>query len=164
MDDNRIDKAAAFDTLFTNNRIQILKTLAYYMDPHLLKGLAVYIKFQELQYTLALFRKHPETALHSQPLPSEGGRLAGELCSDLMPLCDETQKASLRQISQMLDNITNVQEMMEMAKSMQDLFPEGFPDPSGMDPSMFSGLFAQTQNESGGQQNGLFPDTPLDAG
>ena len=55
MDDNRIDKAAAFDTLFTNNRIQILKTLAYYIDPHLLKGLAVYIKFQELQYTLALF-------------------------------------------------------------------------------------------------------------
>lgn len=45
MDDNRIDKAAAFDTLFTNNRIQILKTLAYYIDPHLLKGLAVYIKF-----------------------------------------------------------------------------------------------------------------------
>ena len=59
MDDKRIDKAAAFDTLFTNNRIQILKTLAYYIDPHLLKGLAVYIKFLELQYTLALFRKHP---------------------------------------------------------------------------------------------------------
>lgn len=72
MDDKRIDKAAAFDTLFTNNRIQILKTLAYYIDPHLLKGLAVYIKFLELQYTLALFRKHPETALHSFPLSSDG--------------------------------------------------------------------------------------------
>lgn len=164
MDDNRIDKAAAFDTLFTNNRIQILKTLAYYMDPHLLKGLAVYIKFQELQYTLALFRRHPETALHSFPLPNEGKSLAGELCSDLMPLCDEAQKASLQQVSQMLDNITNIQEMMEMAKSMQELFPEGFSDLSGMDPSMLSGLFATNQNESGGQQNGLFPDTPLDAG
>jgi len=86
MDDNRIDKAAAFDTLFTNNRIQILKTLAYYIDPHLLKGLAVYIKFLELQYTLALFRKHPETALHSFPLSSDGSSLAGELCSDLMPM------------------------------------------------------------------------------
>ena len=52
MDDNRIDKAAAFDTLFTSNRIQILKILAYYMDPRLLKGLAVYIKMSELQYTL----------------------------------------------------------------------------------------------------------------
>ena len=58
MDDNRIDKAAAFDTLFTNNRIQILKTLAYYIDPHLLKGLAVYIKLSELQYTLALDRQN----------------------------------------------------------------------------------------------------------
>ena len=104
MDDNRIDKAAAFDTLFTNNRIQILKTLAYYIDPHLLKGLAVYIKFLELQYTLALFRKHPETALHSFPLSSDGSSLAGELCSDLMPLCDETQKASLQQVTQPLNH------------------------------------------------------------
>lgn len=55
MDDKRIDKAAAFDTLFTSNRIQILKILAYYMDPRLLKGLAVYIKMSELQYTLTLF-------------------------------------------------------------------------------------------------------------
>ena len=116
MDDNRIDKAAAFDTLFTNNRIQILKTLAYYIDPHLLKGLAVYIKFLELQYTLALFRKHPETALHSCFLyHPNGSSLAGELCSDLMPLCDETQKASLQQVTQMLDNIHNFQEMMDMA-------------------------------------------------
>ena len=84
MDDNRIDKPAAFDTLFTNNRIQILKTLAYYIDPHLLKGLAVYIKFLELQYTLALFRKHPETALHSFPLSSDGSSLAGELSHAFM--------------------------------------------------------------------------------
>ena len=124
--DNRIDKAAAFDTLFTNNRIQILKTLAYYIDPHLLKGLAVYIKFLELQYTLALFRKHPETALHSFPLSSDGSSLAGELCSDLMPLCDETQKASLQQVTQMLDNIHNFQEMMDMAKSMHAPF-QNFP-------------------------------------
>ena len=55
MDDKRIDKAAAFDTLFTSNRIQILKILAYYMDPRLLKGLAVYIKMSELQYTLTPF-------------------------------------------------------------------------------------------------------------
>ena len=61
MDDNRIDKAAAFDTLFTNNRIQILKTLAYYIDPHLLKGLAVYIKFLELLCTVFLY--HPMEAV-----------------------------------------------------------------------------------------------------
>lgn len=67
MDDKRIDKAAAFDTLFTSNRIQILKILAYYMDPRLLKGLAVYIKMSELQYTLTLFRRHPETSLCIAP-------------------------------------------------------------------------------------------------
>ena len=174
MDDKRIDKAAAFDTLFTTNRIQILKILACYMDPHLLKGLAVYIKFLELQYTLALFRRHPETALHLPLSPSAGTNPAGELCSDLMPLCDESQKASLQQISQMLDNMNNFQEMMEMVRSMQELFPEGFSDLSGMDPSLLSGLFSassstnetlnETINDTGGQLNEPFTDSPLDAG
>ncbi len=163
MDDKRIDKAAAFDTLFTSNRIQILKILAYYMDPRLLKGLAVYIKMSELQYTLALFRRHPETSLCIAP-SSANEATATELCNDLMPLCDEAQQASLKQITQMMDNIHNFQEMMEMVQTMQDLFPEGFSDFSGMDPSMLSGLFSTARPETGGEQNGLFPDTSLDAG
>ena len=163
MDDKRIDKAAAFDTLFTSNRIQILKILAYYMDPRLLKGLAVYIKILELQYTLTLFRRHPETSL-APASPNTNETIAGELCSDLIPLCDETQKASLRQLTQMMDNIHNFQEMMEMVQTMQELFPEGFSDLSNMDPSLLSGLFSTVKTESGGQQDGIFPDTPLDAG
>ena len=106
MDDKRIDKAAAFDTLFTSNRIQILKILAYYMDPRLLKGLAVYIKMSELQYTLTLFRRHPETSLCIAPSSAN----------------EET------------------------------------------DPSMLSGLFSTAKSDTGGQKNGLFQDTPLDAG
>ena len=117
MDDKRIDKAAAFDTLFTSNRIQILKILAYYMDPRLLKGLAVYIKMSELQYTLTLFRRHPETSLCIAP-SSANEETATELCNDLMPLCDETQKSALRQIIQMMDNIHNFQEMMEMVQTL----------------------------------------------
>lgn len=163
MDDKRIDKAAAFDTLFTSNRIQILKILAYYMDSKLLKGLALYIKISELQYTLALFCRHPETSLCTT-LPYTNEDIAGELCSDLMPLCNETQKTSLRQITQMMDNIHNFQEMMEMVQTMQDLFPEGFSDLSNLDPSVLSGLFSTVKKEAGGQQDGIFPDAPLDAG
>ena len=64
----------------------------------------------------------------------------------------------------MMDNIHNFQEMMEMVQTMQELFPEGFSDLSGMDPSMLSGLFSTARPETGGEQNGFFPDTPLDAG
>ena len=163
MDDNRIDKAAAFDTLFTTNRIQILKILAYYLDPHLLKGLAVYIKLLELQYTLTLFHRHPETVLRLLPLPA--GSITGELCADLMPLCDENQKNSLRQVTQMMDQMNSFQEMMEMVQTMQELFPEGsfdMSDMSGMDLSMLSGLFQK--KESGGQQNESGSDTTMDAG
>lgn len=164
MEDNRIDKAQAFDTLFTNNRIQILKILAYYLDPHLLKGLAVYIKLSELQYTLALFHRHPETSLHLPSGALESANPAGELCTDLMPLCTETQKDAIRQISQTLENMNHFQEMMEMVQSMQELFPDGFSDLSGMDLSMLSGLFSNT--ESGGQQNesGTDANAAMDAG
>ena len=97
---------------FTNNRIQILKNiLAYYIDPHLLKRTCCLHKiFLELQYTLALFRQHPETALHSFPLSSDGSSLAGELCSDLMPLCDETRRKLPAKVTQMMDNIHNFQK------------------------------------------------------
>ena len=159
MDDKRIDKAAAFDTLFTSNRIQILKILAYYMDPRLLKGLAVYIKMSELQYTLTLFRRHPETSLCIAP-SSVNEETATELCNDLMPLCDETQKSALRQITQMMDNIHNFQEMMEMVQTMQELFPEGFSDLSGMDPSMLSGLFP-LQNQTQEVRKMDYSKTPL---
>lgn len=164
MNDDRIDKAAAFDTLFTTNRIQILKILAYYMDPHLLKGLAVYIKLSELQYTLALFQRHPDTSFCIQQAASLSGNPAGELCSDLMPLCNEVQKESLQQISRMLENMNNFQEMMEMVQTMQELFPEGFSDLSDVDLSTLSGLFQN--KESGGQpyESGTNTDTPLDAG
>ena len=160
MDDNRIDKAAAFDTLFTTNRIQILKILAYYMDPHLLKGLAVYIKLMELQYTLQLYRMHPDTILGT--FPRSGQYITEELCDDLMPLCNADQKKSLQQITQMVKNMNNFQEMMEMVQMMQDLFPDGFSDMSGMDLSMLSGLFSNT--ESGGQQNESGTNTEMDAG
>ncbi len=88
---------------------------AYYMDPRLLKGLAVYIKMSELQYTLTLFRRHPETSLCIAP-SSANEETATELCNDLMPLCDETQKSALRQITQMMDNIHNFQEMMKWCR------------------------------------------------
>ena len=51
-----------------------------------------------------------------------------------------------------------------MVQTMQELFPEGFSDLSGMDPSMLSGLFSTAKSDTGGQKNGLIQDTPLDAG
>ena len=42
----------AFDTLYTQNHIQILKILLPYFDPYGQNHLAVWIKYLELRYTL----------------------------------------------------------------------------------------------------------------
>ena len=43
----------AFDTLYTQNHIQILKILLPYFDPYGQNHLAVWIKYLELRYTQA---------------------------------------------------------------------------------------------------------------
>ena len=42
----------AFDTLYTTNHMQMLKLLSPYLDMENQHRLAIYIKWQELQYTL----------------------------------------------------------------------------------------------------------------
>ena len=58
MDEKERDNVAVFDTLFTNNQIQIMKILLPCFDRPMQKYLAIYIKYQELQYTLSYFRNH----------------------------------------------------------------------------------------------------------
>ena len=50
---------AAFDTLYTQNHIQILKVLLPYFDPASQKSIAVWIKYMELQYTMVCAKRHP---------------------------------------------------------------------------------------------------------
>ena len=164
MEEKGIDKAAAFDTLFTTNRIRLLKTLACYVEPHLLRGLAVYIKYLELQYTLFLFRRHPDTALAPDtPFSAE------RLCRDLLPLCDPTQQKSLQDFCNTMEQMKQLQEMLETVQMMQELFPDGATDLSAMDLGTLSGLFAGTsQSDSQGGQNDHGQQdnckSPLDAG
>ena len=49
------DKIQAFDTLFTNNHIQVYKILLPYFEPPMQKQLAVFIKYMEFRYTLSYF-------------------------------------------------------------------------------------------------------------
>ena len=63
MADYSQDKVAAFDTLFTNNHIQMLKILVPYFDSTIQKNLAIYIKYLEFQYTLDLLKKYPNISL-----------------------------------------------------------------------------------------------------
>lgn len=119
------NKVLAFDTLFTNNHIRMLKVLISHFDSRLQKTLAVYIKFQELAYTMQFLNKHSSFSLcgteeNAQPDISL-------LCDELIPYCAPSEKEKIFQIKQMLQTMDTYRQMSQMMEMMKDLFPEGFP-------------------------------------
>lgn len=58
MDEKEKDAVLLFDTLYTTNHIQMLKILLSYFPEYSRNQLALFIKFQEFQYTLEYTRKH----------------------------------------------------------------------------------------------------------
>lgn len=114
------DKISAFDTLFTNNHIQMLKILYSHLDRSAQKAIAVYIKFLELQYTLAFFRQTPLPCHERQNSPD-----IASLCDEIMPFCDTKEKEKLQNLRNMLKNFENMQEMMQMMEIIKDFMPEG---------------------------------------
>ena len=88
-----VDKVLAFDTIFTNNHIKMLKVLLSYFDPAIQKTLAIYIKFLELQYTFAYFQNHARVFSSGHSPPDTSSDL-NNLCREILPYCapDERKK------------------------------------------------------------------------
>lgn len=125
MDSSQSDRVAAFDALFTNNHIQMLKLFSAYLDPSVHGQWAVYIKFLELQYTLQFFRDHPSASICAYTdIRHSGG--ATRLLEEIMPFCTPSEKEKLQNIQNMYKNIENMQEMMQMMEMLQEISPELF--------------------------------------
>lgn len=120
MDEKEQDHIAAFDLLFTTNQIQIMKILFPCLSPSIQKYLAIYIKYQELQYTLSYFQKQP---LSSGSFLPGGFESIRRLFPAILPYCNETQKKSIQQMEQLfssLDSYREIMEMMDMIQSMSN--------------------------------------------
>lgn len=120
------DKVYAFDTLFTNNRIQMLKVLMAYVPPQIQRSLAVYIKILELKYTLEQTRYQSDLFFLSENDSDESGTCdTAALFSELMPYCPPPEQEKLRSMQETYQNIVNMQETMQTLQMMKELFPEG---------------------------------------
>lgn len=140
-----ISKAiAAFDSLFTTNRIQMLKILLPRLAPEQQTGFAVYIKLLELQYTLSFLRRHPGVRLfgNGQPLCADFFQGDNEdtiqLLEELLPFSSPKERSKIENMKNMMANFKKMQEMMEMVQMLQELFPEGMGGDNPMD--LFSGM------------------------
>ena len=145
MEDKGTGLITAFDSLFTTNKIQMLKILLSRLSPSSQGSFAVYIKFLELQYTMQLVRTHPSVKLPGQGKPLSLNLLEGdnsdtlELLDELLPFSSPDERRKIENMKNMLMNISRMKEMMEMLQMMQELFPDGF-DGGGNPADILSGL------------------------
>lgn len=142
-----MDKVTAFDALFTNNQIQKLKILISYVDSPMQRQLAIYIKFLELKHTLELFRRSPQLSV--SPAPTENSFDPAALCREVAPYCSPQEQKQLSQVTSMLQAMSHYQEMMEMVKMFQEMFPEGI---------SFPGAETAGNTEGGETADGMSPD------
>lgn len=139
-----IETITAFDSLFTTNRIQMLKVLLPRLSPEAQGNFAVYIKFLELQYTMTFLQRRPPVPLIAHGKPLSGNIFQGdntdtiELLDELLPFSGPEERTKIENLKNMLQNMSKMQEMMEMMQMMQELFPEGMGSDSPMD--MFAGM------------------------
>lgn len=146
MEDKGNELIAAFDTLFTTNRIQMLKILLCRLSPSGQGTLAVYIKLLELQYTMQYFRTHSSAGIFGQPLPLSVSLTGGDntetlkLLDELLPFSGPEEKKKIGDLKGMLQGLSRMQEMMEMLKMVQELFPDAFQTDAKSPSDLLSGL------------------------
>lgn len=144
MDEQNSKTITAFDSLFTTNRIQMLKILLPWLAPAQQSGFAVYIKLLELQYTLSFLQRHPVRRLlgNGKQLSADFFQSDNadtlELLDELLPFSTQEERKKIENMKNMMENFRKMQEMMDMVKMMQELFPEGMGSDNPMD--MFSGM------------------------
>lgn len=105
----------AFDTLYTTNHMQMLKLLFPYLDIESRHKLAMFIKWQELLYTMNFTRHYPGICRKSN-YPGRKELDISTLLPLLSPYCSEQEKTILSQFSQM-------QNMMQTYKDMAQYLP-----------------------------------------
>ena len=133
----------------------MMKVVLSYLAPEQQNGLAVYIKFSELQYALRLLQNTPRqpiirgyrTILSPQSL-LDGSFLQRdnsdilELLDELMPFGGPQERARLQNIRNLLTSISQMRQMMDMMEMMRELFPEGMGSGDSGDFSSFASMFS----------------------
>ena len=113
--DDIAEAILAFDTLYTTNHMKILKLLLPYLEPKHQRKVAVYIKWQELLFTLNFFKQY-SASLYSSDFVKKKTLNLDTLLPILTPYCKESEKKILSQFLQM-------QTMMQKMEEMQQYMP-----------------------------------------
>lgn len=138
------DAICAFDTLYTNQQIQMLKLAMPLLPPVYRSFLAVYIKFLELKYTISA----------AGQLNFSGSRGKDESYSldaksldlyfqSITPYLNEADKASLKKIKNMMQTMEQFKQMRPILEMMSQHTDTGQPEDNYMD--ILKGFLSEDQ-------------------
>ena len=134
--EENMEAILAFDMLYTTNHMKILKLLIPYLESEHQKKLAVFIKWQELMFTLNFFKQY-SASLYSPDFKQSKKLDLNNLISLLTPYCNESEKAIISQFSQMQNMMEQMKVYMPMIQhfmsSMSDEGNHSNGMPEGMD-------------------------------
>lgn len=144
----------SFDSLFTTNRIQMLKIIISHLPSRQQGTFAVYIKLMELQYTFSLLQRHPNMQLFDRQSQLSFDFFNGdnegtlELLEELLPFSSPEERSKIENMRNMMQNMKQMREMMDMIQMMQEMFPEGMGEDGNSSPMNFFAGMSNGDNSS----------------
>lgn len=121
MEPKENEAVAAFDTLYTNNHIQILKILLPHFDSKGRKRLAILIKFMELRYTMEYFSRHTAEDERDGTKQPDIVRIFEQIKN----FCTPSERAMFDQLANLKKSMEMYEEMTNMMQLFSQLMPEG---------------------------------------
>lgn len=144
--DNDNDYVLAFDHFYTNNHIQILKSLLPYIGYGKQSMLPVLIKYLELQHTITLIKEGKQPMIQNLSACSKDSPDLEEIYKSIHKYLAPNEEKSFQQMINMMHTMSNVREMQQMMEFMQNMSGDSsdtgnsFPDFSNLENLMGNGM------------------------
>lgn len=107
------DPVMAYDMLYTNNHIQVMKTALPYLPESMRPVFIVWIKYMEFQYTMELMR---ENLLYCKI--DKGSKKITDFFNNIKQYLPKEEQRQVEQIEKLYHNM----EQMKQTKEMMDMF------------------------------------------
>lgn len=130
MDDN--DYVLAFDHFYTNNHIQILKSLLPFIENDNSNKLPVFIKYMELQYTISLCNEGKQPvkdglsacSKHSSDSNFDFSENLEKIYHAIHKYLAPDEEKSISQLLSAFNTMKNIREMQQMMEMFQSMNPD----------------------------------------
>ncbi len=140
------DYTLVFDHFYTNNHIQILKSLLPFFDTDVPSYLPVMIKYLELQHTIELTKKGLQPAEPCIQAASKQAPNLEEVYKAIRKYLAPNEDKNIQQLMEMLHTMENIKEMQKMMEFFQSMNGDDntssnpFPDLSNLENMMGNGF------------------------